>query len=839
MTFRLAWRLAQRELRGGARGFRLFVTCLFLGVAAIAAVGSITTALLEGLRADARTLLGGDAEIRLIHRPLPPDHEAAVAANAQVSRVMEMRAMVQRPDGAQRVLVELKGVDGAYPLYGAVRTTPTSPLTEALAQRDGTWGALVDPDVLSRTETAVGGRLVIGTETIEIRGTLDREPDRRVSGINLGPRVLVSANALPATGLVQPGSLVNYRYRVALPPTVDPGTWGDRLEAAFPESGWSVTTFRESNPGFRRFLDRMGHFLTLVGLTALLIGGVGISNAVRSFLESRTTTVATLKCLGASNRLVISVYLIQIAWVAGAGIALALAVGAATPALLVTLAEDLLPVRPQVRVFFQPLVVAAMFGILTTWVFTLWPLGRLGDIKPVALFRSRVVPVTGPPPRRYLGLIGLGAVGIAAVALADSSRPILTLAFVGSVVGAFVLFWGAAHGVVRWARSWRRIGSPGLRLAVANLRRPGAPTAAVVLSLGLGLTVLAAIALVEANLSWQLQRELPAAAPAFFFVDIQQNQAEAFQQTLDGIDGVERVERVPMLRGRIIRLNNTAVSDAVIDDQARWAVESDRGLTYAAAPPPGSKVTQGTWWPEAYAGEPLVSFDANLAASMGLRVGDTLTVNVLGRELTAKIANLRQINWQSMGINFTLVFSPNALQRAPHTFLATAYTQPEAEEPVHLAISKQFPNITSVRVREAIDEARRLVGGIAAVVRVAAWFTLFAGMVVLAGSMLANHQRRVYDAVVLKVLGATRPKVLGMFLLEYGLLSGVTAVLACALGSLAAYGVVTQLMQSPWVFHPVTLASTVVTCALVTLGLGLVGTWRALGQKAAPLLRNE
>jgi len=300
-----------------------------------------------------------------------------------------------------------------------------------------------------------------------------------------------------------------------------------------------------------------------------------------------------------------------------------------------------------------------------------------------------------------------------------------------------------------------------------------------------------------------------------------------------------RFDQVPMMRGRITRLNGVPVEQTTVAPEAQWALRSDRGLTYATTLPKGSQLVSGAWWPPDYRGPPMVSFDATLARGMGLEVGDSLSVNLLGREITAVIANLRAIDWERLGINFTLVFAPGTLEGAPQTHLAVVYLPQAEEESLVRAVTESFPNISAIHVREALAAVDRLIGTIGAAVRLTALVALAAGMLVLGGAIAAGHHRRVYDAVVLKVLGATRADLARAFLIEHALLGLLGALVACLLGTLAAYFLVTRPMQIEWVFLPLPLLWTMGLAIILTLALGFAGTWRALGAKAAPYLRNE
>ncbi|SMF78119.1 putative ABC transport system permease protein [Tistlia consotensis] len=849
----LSLRLARRELRSGPasgfRGFRIFLACLLLGVAAIAAVGSLAQAMLDGLEQNGRALLGGEAELRLLHREATPAELAWLTANSgRLSETAELRAMARDPGGGQRRLVELKAVDGSYPLYGALATEPAGLGPAALAERDGSWGALVDPALLGRLGLEVGDRLAIGGLDYRIRGTIRHEPDRAGRVFSFGPRVMVALASLPATGLVQPGSLIEYHYRLDLPPGRAFADWRKRLVAALPESGWRIRGLAQAAPGIQRFVEQVRLFMTLVGLTALLVGGVGIANAVGSYLEQKKPTIATLKCLGAPAFLIFRAYLWQVLALALLGTLGGLVVGALVPLAVGPLLSERLNFQVAGGLYPGALALAALFGLLTTLAFSLWPLARAQQVPAVALFRDTVQRARRWPPRWAVAATGLAALALAGTAVLGTSDSRLALGFILGAALALAAFRLAAHGLVRVAERLPRPRRPDLRLALANLHRPGAPTANVAMSLGLGLTVLVAIALIQGNLRQRVLEELPAEAPSFYFIDIQPDEVATFQKIVGATPGVVAETRVPMLRGRITRVNGKRPEDLQIPKQVTWVFQGDRGLTWRATPPEGAKLTEGQWWPADYRGAPLVSLDDEVGKALGLHPGDHLTINVLGRDFTVEIANLRTVEWADLKINFVMIFSPGLLEGAPHQDIATVRLQPgpddalgqaAAEDALERRVTDALPNVSAIRVKEALQTFAQMLDSIAAAVTATAGVTLLAGTLVLAGAVAAGHRRRIYDAVVLKVLGATRADIGRAFLLEYGLIGLVTALLAALAGSLAAWWVLTDIMNSPFHFLAGRVALTVLLATAVTLLFGFVGTWRALAQKAAPLLRNE
>jgi putative ABC transport system permease protein len=836
----LALGLARRELRGSLKDFRVFLACLALGVAAIAGVGSVSDAMHTGISKDARKLLGGDVSIRMTHRTMPAEARLVFDAAGRTSLAVTMRAMARRSDGDRRTLVELKAVDGAYPLIGAMQTTPPMPLADALAERDGAMGAIIDPSLARRLGVSIGDKLRIGQHDFEVRAEIVKEPDRTIRFATFGPRVMISSAALERTGLVTEGSLVNYHHRIAFPPGTDVGAWTEQFDDRFPKAGWRIRGLDNAAPGFDRFIGRVTQFLTLVGLTALLVGGVGIANAVRGFLDRRTGTIATLKCLGAPGSLIFMIYLIQVMILASVGVLVGAAIGAVAPPLTAHLLAGIFPVNLPLGLYWKPILIAALFGYVTTLAFAVWPLGRAREVRAAQLFRALIVPPEGLPRPGYIALTVLSAMLLAFMAFIATDDAKLAGFFIVGALVVLLIFGGGTTVLLKLLRGLPSPRHPGLRLAIANLHRPGSATPSVILSLGLGLTVLVTVALVQTNMAHQINQQIPKQAPSYFFIDIQPHQVEPFTNLVESIAGVEKLERTPMVRGRIVKVAGTPVEDVKPDKDIAWAVNGDRGLTYSARMPEGAKVVAGEWWPEDYQGPPLISFDANVARGLGIGLGDTMTLNVLGREITATIGNLRHIDWATLGMNFVFVFAPGTLEAAPHSVISAVYAEPgEPEEAVQRAVTDAFPNVSAIRVKDALENASRILDAVSMAVRTTASVTLLAGIFVLAGAVATGQHRRIHDAVILKVLGATRGRVVFSYLVEYALLGLLTAVIAGLVGAVISRFIVTELMRSEFVLSPGAIVITAAISLICTIGLGLFGTWRALGVKAAPLLRNE
>jgi putative ABC transport system permease protein len=752
------------------------------------------------------------------------------ARGGTLSEIVSLRAMLVAPS-AERLLVELKAVDAAYPLYGALGLEPAV----ALADED----VALDPLVAERLGLALGDRVRIGEAALRVAALVAQEPDKVATPAIFGPRALVTRAALDRTELLQPGSLVQHDLRIRLPPGVASRGFAAALRAAFPAEGWRLRTADAAEPGVNRFLDRAAAFLTLAGLTALLVGGIGVATGVRAWLEARARSIATLRCLGAASLTIFLTYLLQVLALSALGIAVGLVAGYGLTWVAAQALAGALPVPPRLAPYPKPLALAALYGLLTALSFALWPLGRAARISGAALFRDAVQPAAGHPGWSVLGLnlaVGLALVGLI---VTTSGDPLFAAWFCAAAVAALGLFRGGAAGLMGLARRLGHIRRPAWRLGLANLHRPAAPTPVMVVALGIGLTTLAAMAQIEGNLRRQLAGEMPAQAPNFYFIDIQSDQAERFDTLARSLPGVAEVKRVPSLRARVVAVNGVPAEQVRTTPDSAWALRGDRGLTYAATPPEGTRIVAGQWWPADYRGEPLLSFDAGIAQGWGVGIGDTVSVNILGRTIDLRIANLRAVEWRGLGMNFALVASPGLLEAAPHTHIATLRGDPARDAAVLRALTDAFPNISGIRVRDALEAVAALLGRVGVAMSATGGVTLLAGGLVLAGAIAAGQRQRVRDAVVLKTLGATRAQIRAAWRVEYALIGLVAGGLAAVAGSLAAWAVVRLVMRAEWVLLPGTLAVTVLGCMLLTLGCGQIGGALALRARAAPLLRNE
>jgi putative ABC transport system permease protein len=816
-----------RELRSGLAGLRILAVCLVLGVAALAGVGSLASAINAGLAERGQFLMGGDVALRVSGRNPTPEQRAAAAALGTVGDVVKLRGMVSRGDGGDSVLAEVKAVDATWPLYGRV-------VLEG-GGRVGPGMAAAQPVLADKLGLKPGDRLQLGQATLTYAGTLLEEPDRAGDGFGFGPGLVVDVKDLERAELITLGSLYTSELRVKLKPGVSLDAARERLEAVAGEGG-RVRDRSNGAPGTRNFVNQLGQFLSLVGLTALVVAGVGVAGGVSAYLGARTRTIATLKVLGADSATVRAVYLWQLALVSSGAVLIGLAIGAATPGAVAQLAAASLPVPPATGLQWGALAQAAYYGLAIALAFALWPLAEGAGMPAARLLRS-LTEKRARPDNTTLAIIAGAAISVQALVVLLADEQLFVMGFLAGAIGLIVVLWALAAGV-KWLAA--RVPKPKgtlARLALANLHRPGAPTRNLVVALGLGLTLFATLATIEGNLASQINRTIPTKAPSFFVLDIPNDQKAAFAALVERMAPGAHTVIVPSLRGPVTAVNGVPAQQIKAGAEG-WILRGDRGLSYAADFPEANTLVSGKWWPRDYSGPPLISLDDQAAQALGLKVGDTLSVSVLGVDITARIANTRKIDWQSLGFNFAILFAPGALEAAPHGWMATVQVAPAEERAVARALSAQFPTASVVRVKDVIGQVQTLLGQLSAAIRAAASVTVAAGIAVLVGALAAGARARTYDAVLLKLLGATRGQVAAATLAEYGLLAAIVSGLALVLGSTAGWFVVTQIFKLDWTPDWPRVLLTVGVGAVVTVVLGLAGNWRALSARPAAVLRQ-
>lgn len=836
LPWRTAWTLARRDLSARFKGLRLLLACLFLGVGALAAIGTLTGSIERELTVKGRQILGGDVELKMWQHGLTPEQVQALAAYGRVSQGYRMQAIASKGD--LTAPIALKAVDRNWPLYGRLSLMDGRKVG---APPEGTvWLAR---GTAARLGANAGDTVRIGGQPVTVGGIIDADPEQMSEGFALGDTAICGIGLPAAAGLTAPGAMYRSAVRVRFAdPQRDPDRVVDALKRRFGDDAFDTRTRKAASPSTERFVSRMGEFLVLVGLAALVIAGIGIGGGVSSYLEARRTSIATLKVLGATSGDIARIYLLQVGAAALASSLAGLLAGVLITPLLASALGALLPVSPGFTVSPAALATAAAYGLLVALVFAAPPLIRARAFPAMALMRARVSPLA--TDRKALLLpVGLGLAAIVALALANADQPLVTLGFLGGAAVMLGLLALVGWAIRALAARLPRPRDPMLRAGLANLHRPGAQTGALVTALGFGLSAFVLIAAVQTSLDANIRKTVPARAPDFFVLDVPQDGAARFQETVERTVPRAVVKMVPNLRGRILaygpKEHMTRVSSlGQISDDA-WALKGERGLTYSVGVPEGSTVIAGAWWPEFYRGEPLVSVDQKFADAVGVKVGDYITVGVLGVERTARIAALRRIDWDTMGFNFVLVFSPNALADAPHNLAATIEVPPGTQTASLLPrLARAFPSSSVIETGSLLRDARALLDQMAAAILAAASVAVLAGLAVLLGAIAAARASRTYDNVILRVLGASRAQMLAVQLAEYGLLALVLAAVALLAGSTMAWAVVVKLFEFDWLPAWPRILAVLATGVVLVLAFALAGSLPLLRAKPARALRE-
>lgn len=840
----LSWRFALREMRSGLKGFYIFLACIALGVAAIGGVNGVSRNISSEIARQGQTILAGDIRFSLTQREANQKEMAYFQSKGHVAKTVLLRSMARRVDTGDQTLVEIKAVDDAYPLYGVLKTVPQLSPKELFQKTGDAFGAVAPKLLLDRLQIHVGDRIKVGQVELIIRAMLDDESDLLSESFQLGPRLFMSIEALQDSGLLQPGSLRTFVYKVAIPTITD-----DELkllkqtsEKVLSDSGWSIHTRMEAAPVLTKDIERFSSFLTLIGLTALIVGGVGIANAVRAYMEKKRSVIATFKSLGASGRMIMEIYFSQLMLITLLGIAIGLVFALSIPFAVNGFLRHYMPFFGVTHIYPTSLALAVAFALLTTAAFAILPLAKARYVPVTSLLRpfDRTYDNRREKSTLFIAILLFILTGLLAFFTSYDRR--LSVIFLLIMVGVFIVLRSLAFIIQYCAKKCAHIRSAALRLAISNIYRPGALTPSIVVALGLGLTLLVTLATIDGNLRKQLAQSVPEKAPDFFFMDIARNDAETFATFIKEQDQDGRLKIMPTLRARVIKLNGIAAKDAKINPDSAWVLRGDRNITYSDTMPENTKIAEGKWWSNNPSGETEVSFSQTEGRELGLKLGDTVVVNVLGHEITAKISSFRSVEWDSFNMNFVMIFSPQAFKNAPHVWLATFKSGNENtidEAAFMREISKRFPSITVVPVRQVLSDASKIIDEIALAVRASSSIALIASVLVLAGALSATNRSRARDAVILKMLGATRKMLVRAYVYEYAILGFAVAVFAFLAGGSAGWAIAYYKMKLTNATLTISSGLTVIIIAFIlSIGFGLIGTWRILGEKPSRFLKD-
>ncbi|MBI3607727.1 MAG: FtsX-like permease family protein [Nitrospirae bacterium] len=832
-----ALRMAIRDLGAGSRHFVAVLAAIGLGVGAVVAVGTTADAVRRTVAREARSLLAADVEIKA-SRALSDRAASVVDAlptrGVALTRVTELIAMAASPQAS--LLVELKAVEDGYPFYGRLETEPVDALSGL--PTGPTYGAVVQDAFLIRTGLRPGDRFTIGRAEFVAAAVLRGEPDRAAGAFSLGPRVLIARSALDATGLIQPGSRVRYRVLLRVPEGMGAEALRDELRTALADEPVEITAYPDAQPQLRRSLDRLATYLGLVGLTALLIGGVGVAGSIRAHLAEHWQTIALLKCLGARSAVILRVYLLETIALGLGGSFLGVLVGTGSHLVLRGVAASVVGLDLGGVPSPWPVVRGLAIGVTAALLFALWPLLQVARQSPASIFRREVAPSRTTSRASWTVAVVLG-LGLSALAWWQAGAWRMAALFAGAVVAAVTLLGGAAWAVARVARAVPRPRRLAWRRGVASLYRPGARTTAIVVSLGVGVMVVLGVTLVEHAVRAELVGQLPVDAPSVFFIDIQPDQRDAFASLLASRSVT--VELTPIVRSRLASLNGASIGSEGppgTKPEDRWYFTREYVLTFRDDLPRDNTVVAGTWWDQA-PHETSVSVEQEAARHLGVAVGSTMVFDVQGVLVTARVANLRSVNWNNRSTNFFVIFAPGVIEAAPVTYVGAARTPAVDEIPLQQAVVAAFPNVTAIQVRDVLASAARVIDRITLAIRAVAAFTVLAGFVVLAGALAATREARLREAMMFKALGATRRTIARAFAIEFAVLGVVAGVVGTALATALAWAVLRFIIEIPWRWDAVPLLAAVALTAAATVAVGVASTHRLIGRRPFPVLRGE
>ncbi|HLN59949.1 MAG TPA: FtsX-like permease family protein [Symbiobacteriaceae bacterium] len=836
-------RLALKELRRGRRKFLFFLLCIAIGVAGLVGVKGFNASLQEAMLKEARTLMAADMTLSL-NKPASAEEQQFVESlksrGIQVALNTETVSMAVNSGTKDSTIVEVKAVDKGYPFYGVLELNPAGELTDETA--------LVGADLLDKLGLQVGDPVRVGKVAFKVAGVITKEPDRVTAGFGIGPRVMLTRGGLQRAELIQVGSRANYIYLFKLASDEQVATVRDELKTAFAKDRPRIADFREANPQVRRFLDRMTAFLSLVSLVALLVGGLGVANATRAYIQQKLDTIAIMKCVGATNRRVIEVYLLQMLLLSLAGSLLGILLGYAVQLVMPQVVGQVLDL--QLDLTLSPVVAlqGLLVGLVTSVLFTLLPLSAIADVKPALVFRRDMLE-TKPKPTwgqrgRGAGLLALIGAGLVLIAGWVSGNFRWGFYFMAGLAGAVLLLGAASWGAVwlvrriKVPRSWLTV-----RQGLASLYRPGSQVGAIVLALGIGVTMVLSVYLLQRSLMREVQLTTPPGTPNMIFYNLQTADAEPLYNLLKANPGVAEVPPpTPIVRGRLTAIDGKTKEQLGLTQDEERFFNYQFQTTYSADLPPGNELVAGLWWTETdwKGGQVLVSVETEAAERLHLTVGSVMEMELEGGlPVQAKVFNIRKTTDFRAGGGFNFVFAPGGLEGAPITYLGQANVKPGASRAVQRAIVSQFPGVTVIDLREVLETISGILDRIGLVIRFVAAFSVIAGLIILASSIATTKFRRTREAVLFKTLGATRGRVWRIFAVEYAVLGLVAGLMSTILAVAATYSVLRWVMEVKYQFEALPLLAGVVISVVLTVIVGVLSTLDVLRAKPLQVLREE
>ena len=828
-------RFAWQDLRGSGHSLWVLCACLLLGVTLVAATGGLYQQVLYGLQADSRLLNGGDLRVQA-RSQLPSEATDWMSEHGQVSLLIEMDTMMGTPSGAFE-LVEVQSVDQHYPLYGALTLEPSMALPDATQSIAGRYGLAMDPVLAERLLVSVGDVVEIGALELEVRALITEQPDRNLTASWRGSPVMISTPALAETGLVLPGSRIDYEYRVRT--DLDLEEWQQAFFAAFPGTNWEVSTFLDRSDRIGERLAQAGSALLIIGFSTLFIGGLGVFNSVQTYLQGKLGTIATLRSVGLKDRPLATIYLVQILIMSVLS-----CLGGAVLGFLLSLAgsmfvESQVQVETTLQSALVPSILAATFGLATAMTFAAPAIGRALSVDPAVLFRS-LDGIETTTPRNWWVATFASATLVAILVLIALPDPVFAATFVATVLGLLVLLDGIVRLIRTIALRVDRQTPTGrnfaLHLALANLHRHGSALRVSLLTLGSSLTLLVTCTVLISSLLETIAETVPEESPDLVLYDIAPHQQQATLEIL-ARHSASRVDLAPLVQGRLTAKNGTPL-DADLSLEAQRETRDEHKLTHRAGNIDGVSIVRGSWWPEGN-DRPWVVMEDREADQIGLAVGDVLTFDIGGRTLEAELSGIFRQKGIQTRFWFEAILSDGVLDPYITRYVGASYMQPDAAIAAQHEIAQMAPNIVSVRTATIIATAKELLGQAVSGLVVVSAIAFCVSLLVLTGVMASHRSRQVYYSTILHTIGARLSVIKYSLSMEYVLLALVTSVFALVLGILIALPLLHFQLRLPLTFPlwPALIAAFGVSSICLYAGASYL--MRRLQLKPATLLRGQ
>jgi putative ABC transport system permease protein len=819
----LGWRLLGRELRSGE--LRLLLAALVVAVAAVTAVGFFTDRVRLALEQEAQQLLGGDLLLISDHPWPAAIREEAAGRGLKTAETVSFPSMVLAGGLAQ--LADVKAVSSAYPLRGSLRRADRAgEAGEATAGGPSPGTAWVDERLANVLDAGPGTTVQLGQRDLPVSAILTLEPDRGVNFFSLAPRLMMHLDDLPGTGLVQTGSRITYRFMVAGDPGPVAGfrNWieprlgrGERLEDT-----------RNARPEIRSVLDRAQRFLGLATLLTVILAAVAVALAARRYMQRHLDACAVMRCLGITQAGLVRLHSALFFWLALLAAALGCMAGFAIHFVLVSWLAELLDLRLPLPGWL-PLVQGAAVAAVLLFGFAFPPLLQLSKVPTLRVLRREL----GPPQPFLLGGYALGVLVLAALLLLVAGDLRLGAYAIGGFAGALIAFWLVARASVRTVSHLRAGAGFGWRQGLANLERHATASTLQIVALALGLMAMLLLTVTRGELVAAWQKATPADAPNRFIINIQPDQRQAVGDLLAA--GGIMAELSPMIRGRLMKIGEQAVSAASYpdDERAQRLIEREFNLSWRAGLPPGNRISAGDWFAPDDAGKGLASVEEGLARTLGIRIGDELRFVIGGQETVVRVSNLRKLDWDSMRVNFFVLTPPGVLDGAPASYI-TSFHLAENQAALARTLVERFPNLTLIDVGAILAQIQAVMGQVTRAVQLIFLFSLAAGAIVLSSALLTAFDERRYELSVMRALGAGRVQLRQALLAELAVVGAIAGLIAGAgaalVGSLLARSVF-QLDLPPglWLFPQAILSG-----VLLSVGIGWLAVRRLLA--TPPLL---